>query len=259
MRTSQLIARAPAGRRRSQTFWLAFLWLCGLGACVVNPVPTPSSAEKTSVTDTAAGADTNQGSADQSADTAAADTTQSDTQMDTKADADVLADVVTDTTGAVECCPLDTPACDCVYTGGTKGPQGCVKICDAAPVGWKKQVDEHGCPFWQTGPQSCMVLPVKCDGNPPTFPAFTKVCSQDADCGFVVHQTDCCGNTLAQGAWIEVISAFKSAETQCRDQYPKCQCAQGPTKAEVGDPPANGEFVVHCVSGQCLTSAAPPK
>lgn len=249
---------AAGGSPRALRAWLPFLLAALLLAgCAVNPVPTPGSAEETTAKDISTGADSNQGGGDQGSDIAVSDTTFSDALADTVADADALPDAATDTTGAVECCPMDTPACDCVYTGGTKGPQGCLKICDAAPVGWKKGMDKNGCPYWQTGPQSCMVLPVKCNGEPPTFPAFTKVCSQDADCGFVVHQTDCCGNTQAQGAWIEVVPAFQSAETQCRDQYPKCKCAQGPTKAEVGDPPANGEFVVHCVSGQCLTSAAP--
>ena len=199
-------------------------------------------------------------SGDSTASDASADT-GSDTGSDTGTDAndaivpDVGIDIGQDTSGtAVECCPLDPPGCDCVHTGGTKGPQGCMTICDAAPVGWKKGVDSNGCAYWQPGPQSCMVVPVKCDQSPISFPSFTKVCAQDAECGFVVHQTDCCGNTTAVGAWIEVVPAFTSAEADCRNQYPVCKCPQGPTKAEIGEATFDSVIEVHCVKGQCLTS-----
>lgn len=61
------------------------------------------------------------------------------------------------------CCALGEPDCGCVpYTTTSTG--ACLSICDAAPVGWKKALDERGCPVWLVPFGSC--LPVD-SGAPP--------------------------------------------------------------------------------------------
>lgn len=265
--------------------WLVLalaLLAASLTSCVVNPVPTPSTAGADAgyeAADAQADAPTAPGADAQGADLAG---TESDTSGTDAADADGAdgdggaadgsdaadsADAVdaADSTDAgdganssdtVECCPLDPPGCDCVHTGGTKGPGGCLKICDAAPVGWKQATDSNGCPYWQTGPQSCMIAPVKCGQNPPSFPTYTKYCQADDDCDFVIHQTDCCGNATAIGVWKLVKGAFESAEATCKSQYPGCGCPAMPPKAEDGETSTTSSFAVSCVSGSCTTKVA---
>lgn len=244
------LAVTVAPIRRVFALFLAMVALLGLpSGCVVNPVPTPGIATgsldndnqgvdvgKTSDTELAGGAG------------------DSDSAMNGAADASPTSDA---DGSQVECCPLDPPGCDCVSTGGTKGPQGCIKVCDAAPVGWKKLVDANGCPYWQTGPQSCMIAPVKCGDNPTSFPTFTKFCQTDADCDYVVHQTDCCGNATAIGVWTEVKAAFEAAESDCRGQYPGCGCPAMPPKGEDGNTSAKTSFGVACKRSQCMTFVVP--
>ena len=59
-----------------------------------------------------------------------------------------------------KCCPIaPAPSCDCTKLGGSPLENGnCPSVCDAAPVGWKKTTDEHGCPMWIPGSQSCMAV-----------------------------------------------------------------------------------------------------
>lgn len=262
---------APAAPARALhsllALWLALAALAAaIPGCVVNPVPTPGSAT--------GAIDNNGQGGDAQAD--AGKTSDEGVTGGGAADADSAVDAPTATTpdaagdgggelggadgdggGSVECCPLDPPGCDCVSVGGTKGAKGCVKVCDAAPVGWKKLVDQNGCPYWQTGPQSCMIAPVKCTDNPPSFPSFTKFCEVDDDCDFVVHQSDCCGNATAIGVWKAVKGAFASAESQCREQYPACGCPAMPPKAEDGKSSASSAFGVACTSGKCQTYVLP--
>lgn len=262
------LAVTVAPIRRLFALFLALVALLGLpSGCVVNPVPTPSSAGgsldndnqkvdagKASDTELAGGA----GDSDSAMNGAADASATSDADGSAAADSDTAGQLPGDADGGqVECCPLDPPGCDCVSTGGTKGPQGCIKICDAAPVGWKKLIDANGCPYWQTGPQSCMIAPVKCADNPSSFPSFTKFCQSDADCDYVVHQTDCCGNATAIGVWKEVKSAFEKAESECRGQYPGCGCPAMPPKGEDGNTSAKTSFGVACKSAQCMTFVVP--
>lgn len=249
----------PAASAVLRAVLLALLaaWPAG---CVVNPVPTPGSAGSAMGNDNQA-ADAAQADTGKLSDTEAsggmgdADSAVDVSAADSAADATASSDADGGDAADVSCCPLDPPGCDCVSVGGSPGPSGCVKVCDSAPVGWKKLVDKNGCPYWQTGPQSCMILPVKCADNPPSFPAFTKVCQQDADCAYVLHQSDCCGNATAIGVWKEVQGAFASAEAQCRGQYPACGCAAQAPKGEDGKTSASGSFGVACKSGQCQTFA----
>ena len=62
--------------------------------------------------------------------------------------------------GSVICCPMAAgPSCDCTKIGGTADDNGnCPSVCDAAPVGWKKIVDDNGCPKWAPGPESCLTV-----------------------------------------------------------------------------------------------------
>ncbi|MCB9732511.1 MAG: hypothetical protein H6745_07860 [Deltaproteobacteria bacterium] len=61
-------------------------------------------------------------------------------------------DVVPGDTGdaSTECCPIETPSCDCFQVGGSPSGSGatCGSICDAAPQGWTQGMDENGCPVW---------------------------------------------------------------------------------------------------------------
>ena len=274
--------------------WLVLvlaLLAAALTSCVVNPVPTPSSegalsadtgnasADALSDTPTAPGGDAqgadlagteSDASGTDTADADGADgdgggtdagdsvnTTDAIDSSDTPDGIDTIDSVdSSDTSDAIECCPLDPPGCDCVHTGGTKGPGGCMTICDSAPVGWKQAVDSNGCPYWQTGPQSCMMAPIKCGENPPMFPTYTNFCETDDDCDYVIHQTDCCGNATAMGVWKLVKSNFESAETQCKSQYPDCGCPAMPPQAQDGNTSATGSFTVTCNSGQCKTKVA---
>lgn len=250
------LAVTVAPIRRLLALFLAMVALLGLpSGCVVNPVPTPGSAGGSLDNDN------QRADAGKTSDTGTTGAPgDSDSAMNGAADASATSDANSSADsagGQVECCPLDPPGCDCVSTGGTKGPQGCIKVCDAAPVGWKRLVDANGCPYWQTGPQSCMIAPVKCADNPSSFPSFTKFCQSDADCDYVVHQTDCCGNATAIGVWKEVKSAFEKAESECRGQYPGCGCPAMPPKGEDGNTSAKTSFGVACKSGQCMTFVVP--
>ena len=68
------------------------------------------------------------------------------------------------------CCPIaDEPGCDCFALGGAEGEGGtCPSVCDAAPEGWVRDTDEHGCPVWTGGGEgSCLEPPDPCSGVVP--------------------------------------------------------------------------------------------
>lgn len=90
-----------------------------------------------------------------------------------------------------------------------------------------------------------------------TMPPFSKGCLKPVDCAVVMHQTDCCGNTLAVGVNASVAADFKIEEKQCAATYPGCGCPSGPPMTEDGSTASfNGEIGVACVANACTTYVA---
>ncbi len=168
--------------------------------------------------------------------------------------ADVPVDIAFDVSAA--CCPIGAPSCDCTAMGGSPSqPGGCKTECDTAPVGWTQALDTNGCPYWQNIGQMCLVMPTHCDLSPATFPLFTPFCNVDADCAVVIHQIDCCGSKVAWGINAMVEAMFTGEEATCRDQYPKCKCAQKQTVADDGKTAPGDVFAAKCLVGQCKSYA----
>lgn len=193
--------------------------------------------------------------------------------------------------GAI-CCPIAAePTCDCAATGGSVNQQGgCVSVCDAAPVGWTKTVDENGCPMWAPGNGYCFVADagvdagsaedagspsdadqtdigandtvvwdggdivagVSCGAGSVVFPSFDKTCQTKDECTVVEHQINCCGTRVAWGIAKGANAAFNAAEAVCQQQYPKCKCAAQATVADDGNTTIDGgKFAADCVQGHC--------
>ncbi|MBI2390031.1 MAG: hypothetical protein HYV09_10620 [Deltaproteobacteria bacterium] len=86
--------------------------------------------------------------------------------------------------GAVVCCDLGAPSCNCPVVG-TDARGGCIKLCDAAPVGWRIETDARGCPRWVTGSQSCFPPrpPPGGDGGASSSPLPVGTsCSGEVEC-----------------------------------------------------------------------------
>ena len=133
---------------------------------------------------------------------------------------------------------------DCAPLDGSIHP-GAAELCDGQDNDCDGEVDE-GC----SG--------VMCTGVQPTsFPAFDDTCAADTDCALVFHQTDCCGNTHADGISASEQKAFAEAEAICQAQYPGCGCpAHTPVADDGGTSWDMTAFSVACVAGQCRTSVA---
>lgn len=54
-----------------------------------------------------------------------------------------------------------------------------------------------------------------------------RSCTTDADCVVRVHQTDCCGSTVAIGVSASAVASFDPAEAACMASYPGCGCPAG--------------------------------
>ena len=95
---------------------------------------------------------------------------------------------------------------------------------------------------------------VQCGGANGVFPTFDKTCSIADDCAIGIHQTNCCGATLAIGLARAELTRFAADEKVCVDQYPPCACPATPTAAEDGHTPIAGQdIVVDCASRRCMT------
>src|SRR5690349_14293245 len=70
---------------------------------------------------------------------------------------------------------------------------------------------------------------VSCSGSHISFPTFDKTCSSVTDCAIAIHQTTCCGSTLAIGLNKAEQQRFAADEKTCLDQYPLCTCPATPT------------------------------
>jgi len=157
-------------------------------------------------------------------------------------------------------CPGPGPGC---YWSGpvTCDPPSCGElVCyDAGCPPIACPAPPPGCHYEAGAPCTCGTLvcdEVTCGaGGGGTFPTFDRSCGTDADCTFGIHQTDCCGNTVAIGMSIGQELRFDGAETACRSMYPACGCPAGPTRTEDGgtawDPDA---IVALCSAGSCATS-----
>ncbi|HSS00847.1 MAG TPA: hypothetical protein VLM79_27505 [Kofleriaceae bacterium] len=96
---------------------------------------------------------------------------------------------------------------------------------------------------------------VQCGGASGVFPTFDKTCSIADDCAIGIHQTNCCGATVAIGLAKAELVRFDADEKVCVDQYPPCACPATPTAAEDGHTPVAGQsIIVDCVSRRCMTS-----
>jgi len=75
-------------------------------------------------------------------------------------------------------------------------------------------------------------------------------CTMDADCAIGIHQTDCCGNTLAIGFNFSQRERFDTLEPGCRMSYPGCGCPVGPTRTSTGETAFDiAAIKVACVTG----------
>lgn len=96
-------------------------------------------------------------------------------------------------------------------------------------------------------------------GDPCTLsPPLSDTCTTDADCIVVIHQTDCCGNTVADGALASEAVRFETFEYACRASYPDCKCPAGPTTTDSGESSGDPDALrVACVGrgprNVCLT------
>lgn len=102
---------------------------------------------------------------------------------------------------------------------------------------------------------SCTGDLVMCSGAATTFPSFDKTCGAAGDCAFDVHQTNCCGATLAIGFHRAEVARFAADEKICVSQYPVCGCPATPTMTEDGLVVTGGQAItVLCQSGRCTTT-----
>jgi hypothetical protein len=96
---------------------------------------------------------------------------------------------------------------------------------------------------------------VMCSGSNSSFPTFDKTCSNVDDCAIAIHQSNCCGATLAIGITKAEQDRFAADEKTCVDQYPLCGCPATPTITEDGQAQTAGKMIiVQCQSGRCMTT-----
>jgi hypothetical protein len=106
-----------------------------------------------------------------------------------------------------------------------------------------------------SSPPSTACDVVMCAGSNMSFPTFDKTCTSPDDCAFAIHQTNCCGATLAVGLTKAEQTRFAADEKTCVDQYPLCACPAVPTVTEDGQSASAGKtIVVECQSGKCMTT-----
>jgi hypothetical protein len=74
---------------------------------------------------------------------------------------------------------------------------------------------------------------LKCFDANGKFTAYQlKMCGGSQSCAIMVHQTDCCGNTLLMGVDAARLAELQACETAWRATLPDCQCAAGPPQIE---------------------------
>lgn len=88
---------------------------------------------------------------------------------------------------------------------------------------------------------------------------LTRACTTDSSCAVAIHQTDCCGNTVAIGINHSELMAFTSLESACDASYPVCGCPVGPTTTDTGETTFDPTAVrVTCFMGTCTTYVTTP-
>jgi hypothetical protein len=95
--------------------------------------------------------------------------------------------------------------------------------------------------------------PVRCGVRAYNFPSYDKTCTAASDCAIGVHQTDCCGSTLAIGMMKAELARFTADEQECEAQYPRCACSETVT-AEDGNNASGKTVAVRCEAGSCMTA-----
>ena len=202
---------------------------------------TDAGSDTGALADTVADADTDTGT-DAGTDTVTDADTDTVTDAGTDADTDTVTDADTDTvtdadTDTVTDADTDTVADADTDTVTDAGP-------DAGPA-------PDANPKADAGPPANIV----CGGAEPKFPAFSKACVADTDCGAALHQVNCCGTQIAVGVAKTDLAAFKANEAICNAQYPACGCASWVTITEDGKPVSLlSDVVPKCVDGVCLST-----
>ncbi len=150
-------------------------------------------------------------------------------------------------------CPPTMPA-----AGPCALPNGTVCEYDASHEQCGKATCSAG--TWQVpfgGMLGCKPPP----GPNPCTPTLDKSCAIDADCVFSIHQTNCCGDTLAVGYKKSDAPIFSAAEAICRRTYPGCGCPSQGLATDEGRPETGfltpEKVQVKCVGGMCRTSPKP--
>lgn len=62
-----------------------------------------------------------------------------------------------------------------------------------------------------------------------------RSCGSDSSCAVGIHQSDCCGSTVAIGFNHTEASLFSALEPGCAASYPTCGCAAGPLTTDSGE------------------------
>jgi hypothetical protein len=132
-------------------------------------------------------------------------------------------------------------------SGGSGGAPGAIDAsADATGEGPRDGAD--------AGTDASADAPVRADASDgPNACSFADMlnrgCTPSRGCVAVIHQTDCCGNTVAIGLNAADQANFMAQEQACVASYPHCGCPMGPTRTDsgetVGDP---GMIKVKCTN-----------
>jgi len=100
---------------------------------------------------------------------------------------------------------------------------------------------------------------VDCAQSPPVFPSFDRSCDDALDCGATSRQVDCCGSRIVTGMRSSELERYGAAASECASQFPECDCAAGPPRADDG---TTGQvdmvMNVDCIENVCTTTFATP-
>jgi hypothetical protein len=88
--------------------------------------------------------------------------------------------------------------------------------------------------------------------------ALDDFCTEDGDCTFGIHQTDCCGNSHAVGFNTSDRARFDAWEPLCAATYPICGCPSYPPRTDSDEVATDPSAIqLACVSrgprNVCLT------
>lgn len=109
------------------------------------------------------------------------------------------------------------------------------------------------CQLGCSSPSSSNDASVSCGVRAYSFPSYDKTCMAATDCAIGVHQTDCCGSTVALGMTKGELTRFTADEQVCEAQFPRCACPETAI-AEDGQSTFGKTVAVHCQAGLCMTA-----